>query len=189
MKTKIKCFKNSYYQLLVFSPENPKEGLIVATLSSYFNSGCWRLTDVRLSEHKDPCDVNILDSAEDYLSTCKPENQEEAEFYKSKLKSFREMDDGKLVWSTFDGLVKGHDSINDYQPKRHYDFHGPGYFSKKEGYEKLKEMQEFWESVEDLSKPWRIENPHSQPDAGSIRMDYHWHLEDKHTEDHGISLR
>ena len=63
--------------------------LVLASLTHYFDSGCWRVTDLRLMQHR-PLSRYLEPGAESFLSTLKPETPEGAAFLKSQLREFIE---------------------------------------------------------------------------------------------------
>lgn len=145
---------------------------VLAVLSNYAESGCWRLEDIRLTKDY-TIDRYWASAANSFTGTYKPEDADEASYVKAKLREYQETKDGVILWSPFNGVVKGEPSINGYTPKRWADFDQTGYFSRTDGLAKLMEIQAFWESLPSLSEinesDWRLPNPHAQPSESDIQ--------------------
>ena len=137
----------------------------------YADSNCWIVTDVRLSSYKEPGPYATSLDADDFHSELKPTSLEEAKFIKSRLKSYREDDDGTIHWCSFDGMIQGHSQINGYVPPSYKDFHGPGYLSRREALEALQECRRFWENYSGDIGSAKLHNPNRQPTVWIIRQE------------------
>lgn len=89
----------------------------------------------------------------------------------SKLREYREDENGILHWATFDGLVRGKPEIDGYRPPRYADFDQVGYFGFKEGLAMLNEIRAFWNDYEGDPNAARLENPHLQRGETAISFE------------------
>lgn len=169
MKTLIKStWRNRQYNLLAL--EGKYNGFILASLSIIPHTGCWTLWDIRLTKHRLPCKYSDLSNLEEHFI----DSDDELNFFTSKL-SVYEYDpvNKKLIWNTMDGTVKGHENINGFKPAWDSKVSAEGgYFSKKEGLEKLKEIQHYWLDKPDFANEYRLPNLHSKPSSFNLSFDY-----------------
>lgn len=164
MKTKITRDRNQYIALIIDEPgKKGKERDVLAAMTLFEGTGCWKMTDVRLSRFRVPDPYAGSLNADVLHASLKPENEEDANYIKSRLREYQEDEDGTIRWCTFDGIVRGHPSVKGYAPARYKNFDQSGYFSQAEGLSKLQEIQLFWDNVPDLNYKWRINNPYWQP--------------------------
>ncbi len=158
---------------LVIDDKKTKEKSVLAELTEYEGTGCWRLEDIRLTKHH-AISAYSLGSAESYCSSYSPKDKDESEYIKSKLREYAELDSGEILWASFEGPVRGHPEVNNYTPKRWANFDQVGYFDKKEGLEKLNEIKLFWDAKVEIGTDWRIDNPYRQPSESDIRSICHF---------------
>lgn len=169
MRTKIIRQRNRYIALVIDDPKKKNDDKdVLAAMTLYEGTGCWRLVDVRLSKYRTPNPYAGGLMADDLRAYLKPDNAEDAEYIKSRLREFKEYEDGSIMWCSFDGIVKGSPSVKGYTPRVYAAFDQAGFFSQAEGLAKLQEIQLFWDNVPDLNYKWRIDNPHRQPTLSSI---------------------
>lgn len=146
--------------LLADDKKYPKdEAPVLAAMTLHEGTGCWQLTDIRLSLHKKPSRYSGSLNADVLCAHIKPETPEAADYVKSQLREYKELEDGTILWCTFDGIVRGHREVSGYRPPSWEDSDQAGYFSQAEGLAKLKEMQAAWDSIDSLDSNWRIDNP------------------------------
>lgn len=167
MKTKIEDKGN---QIILLSTEKTffQQNIVLAVLNEHrdksLKKSFWMLNDVRLTKGFDVFDYWV--KVENRFSYYTPQNKKEFAYITSKLREYHENTDGCILWSPFNGVVRGHSTVDGYAPKRLSDFDG-GYFSREEGLSKLIEIQNFWDNLPNLNKlkeeDWRIPNPHAQP--------------------------
>lgn len=157
MKTKLKRSKGRI-ELVIDDAEQGR----LAVLEEHEGTGCWCLSDIRLAPYQCVSAYSAMHDADAYCSSFSPKSPDEANFVKSLLREYKELEDGTILWATFNGLVRGHPDINGYKPARWADFDQVGYFSFKEGLEHLKEMREFWATFEGDPNTVKLDNPHHQ---------------------------
>lgn len=167
MKTKLIHDKGQIKLILDDPLKSRNDSDILAVLTHHADSGCWLLEDIRLTKSS-PVGRYWSQSADAFMATFLPVNESEAAYLKSKLKDYQVEPDGTLLWCTFDGIVKGQPEINGYKPRRYADFDQPGYFSRKDGLQKLTEIKAFWDGINNLDEHWQIENPNAQPSMSDI---------------------
>lgn len=145
-----------------------EERPVLAAMTLYEGTGCWQLTDIRLSRSKTPSPYSGSPDADTLCATYKPNSAQEVDYIKSRLREYTEYE-GSILWCSFDGIVRGHATVNDYAPVRWANFDQAGYFSQAEGVEKLQEIKGYWDNVESLDANWRIENTNRQPTLSDIQ--------------------
>jgi hypothetical protein len=162
MKTLIEHYKGAI-RLVIDDPAKPRgERDVLAGMTEDEGTGCWQLIDVRLAKYGKPNPYAGSGSADTYCANYLPETPEDREIVKSMLREYTELEDGTILWCSFEGVVRGAPSVNGYSPVKWANFDQAGYFSRAEGLERLKEIQAFWEAHEgDLGV--KIDNPHRQP--------------------------
>jgi hypothetical protein len=156
--------EKSCISLVIDDPEKPRgEQDVVAAMTLYEGTGCWRLVDIRLSAHRKPSAYAGSLSADNLCASYKPESAAAARLVKSLLREYQEQEDGTLLWCTFDGIVRGDPKINGYAPVTYANFDQAGYFSKAGGLRKLAEIKAFWDVYVGDPAAARIPNDHLQP--------------------------
>lgn len=164
---KLKFVKN-HVMLLV-------NGLRVAELINYADSGCWHLTDIRLTRpHVKPHEFSFV-NAEQYWSVYYPETQDEADFVRNKLKHVKEVD-GEIHYCTFEGIVEGSPTVNGYAPPQRGPYDG-GFFHFDKGMDYLRTLRRFWKTETDMCV--KIPNPNLQPSVDMLRYAYRQHVESR----------
>ncbi|WP_455233233.1 hypothetical protein [Geopseudomonas aromaticivorans] len=175
VKTRI-TRSRGYIALLQVEPgKATRESNVLAAMTLYEGTGCWRLVDVRLARHRTPSPYSGSLIAEDFHSSITPASPEDAAFFKSHLREYREDSDGTLRWCTFEGIVRGHPAVNGYTPPRWANFDQAGYFSQAEGLARLKEIQAFWDTYEGDPAKAKIDNPLRQPSESVLRGELYVH--------------
>lgn len=157
METKLKRSKGQV-ELVVDDAEQGR----LAVLVEHEGAGCWCLSDTRLAPHQCVGAYSAMHNADAYCSSFKPRCLAEAAFVKSLLREYQELENGTILWATFNGLVRGHPDIDGYKPAKWANFDQVGYFSYKEGLERLREMREFWTAFEGDPNTVKLDNPHHQ---------------------------
>lgn len=172
MKTKIIKSKG-YWRLVVQDEEvnqqydcTNKNPVVLGVLTEFFDSGCWALSDYRLSKHRFPSPY-----LEEAVQIYHYENEKEKNKVIEYLHTYEISEKEKcIIWSKFDSYAFDGDNPS------HTDKYGEVYstvarFSFKEGLNRLKQQKEFWENYDkkDLkSDEIRIENIHRQPGETEI---------------------
>jgi hypothetical protein len=139
----------------------------VAAMTLYEGTGCWILSDWRLSQHKVLSPWSSSIDANDVYARYRAETPEEQAFVKSLLKEYEEREDGELVWCTFDNFYRGHPDVDGRRPGFRSS-HLSGYFGYKEALTKLREIRAFWDAFEGDPKTARIHNPNGQLSASQV---------------------
>jgi hypothetical protein len=160
MRTKITRRKGSISLVIDHGRKKDSEYDILASMTLLEGTGCWRLEDVRLHQYANPSSF-FGQKADDYCAQYIPKDADEAEFVKSLLREHQEYE-GKILWCTFEGIVRGHPEINGYKPVRWAGFDQAGYFSLAEGLEKLCEIKSFWDAFKGDPKSVKTDNPNRQ---------------------------
>ncbi|WP_199028449.1 hypothetical protein [Ralstonia sp. ASV6] len=169
VKTKLITEKGRI-SLVIDDPSKARdERDVVAAMTLHEGTGCWQLVDIRLSEHKKPSPFGGSMYADDFCARFLPDTPEDATVAKSLLREYKELEDGKLLWCTFDGIVRGEPEINGYAPVRYFD--QAGYFSKAGGLAKLAEIKSFWDSYQGDPATAKIPNPLRQPSELVVRFE------------------
>jgi hypothetical protein len=146
-------------------------GTNLARMELFEGTGCWRLSDMRLKRqivHLSKYSSSI--GAEHYHATFKPKNHKEGDLARSVLREFVTDPDGTISWCTFDGIVRGHPSVNGYTPPTYADFDQAGWFSRKEGLERMNEIKAFWDGYEGDPMATVIHNPNLQPTESMVQF-------------------
>lgn len=141
---------------------------VVAAMTLYEGTGCWRLMDVRLSRHRVPSPYFGGLNADDLCASIKPESPAEAAYVKSRLREYQEEADGTILWCSFDGIVRGEATVNGHSPATYAGFDQAGYFGLRSGLKKLVEIKAFWETHHCAPKEARIANPFRQPGESQL---------------------
>ena len=165
MKTKISHSKRRI-ELVVDKGASGDQRKVLAAMTLFEGTGCWHLTDVRFTKYVKPNPYSGSVGADDYCASIQPENQAESDYIKSVLRECVELDSGEILWCTYHGIIKGHDSVNGYAPPSWCNFAPEGYFAKNEALAHLTEAQAYWESQPDNileTDEWRLHNPLAQP--------------------------
>lgn len=168
MKTKIVKSKG-VYQLIIddkkineaYSFSDP---ILLACLSNYADSQNWTLSDVRLSENLN-LSPYLFNSVEEYNA----HNEEEFHSIISQLRTYKTSDKPlHLYWNTYNTLVL--DDADNQPSLKGLNFPDFACFSFQHGYQKLREMKEFWENIQEPypTSEHLIENKHRQPSSSSF---------------------
>ena len=167
VKTKIKKYKG-YYCLVVDDPMINKkyecsqdDPILLATMTNFFDSGCWSVEDFRLSQYKTPSPY--LEGIDQCVYEIKTE--EEKENLIKRLHTYREIEDKNrkvITWNTFDKALW--DGDNPYCiDKFGYVQNIIARFSYAKALEKLNEIKEFWNNFDDTNlMNGKITNPYRQ---------------------------
>jgi len=174
MKTKL--FEvNGYIALVVDEPgKSDEEKDVLAAMTEYEGTECWQVVDIRLAAHRAPSKYAGGLIADVLHSTFKPDSLEDAAFIKSKLREFREDQDGTLHWCTFEGIVRGQPNINGYAPAW-ISLHDAGYFSRADGLAQLLRIKSFWDEYEGDPGQGKIDNQLRQASESELRVLLHIH--------------
>lgn len=173
MQTKIIHLKGQIKLIVNDKLKSPKDSDVLAVLSNYAGTPCWELEDIRLTKH---CKIGRHWAAGADRSIYLPKDAIEAAYVKSMLREFQELPDGALIWSTFDGMVRGAPEINGCKPAcdsgfdRAGYFNQSGYFDKKEGLASLVDIKLYWDALDTPLIGWRAINPNQQPSASAIQF-------------------
>jgi len=167
MKTKIKKTKG-WYRLMVDDAAinkayecSQKDPIVLATIGNFFDSGCWDVTDFRITKYTEPNPYfEGSDLCSKYYKT-----QEEKDNITSRLHTYREKEEkGKkyIQWNTFDKALWDGDNPS-CKDKSGTEYNVTARFTYKKALEKLSEIKQFWDNFEgtDLMSA-KIENPHRQ---------------------------
>ncbi len=176
MKTKI-IKKSGYIELVLDEPcDEVQFGKgVLAGMTQFDDINCWLVSDMRLSNFIQCTPYTASISADDYCSTLKPENPIQRSFVLKHLREYQEMDDGTLVWCTFNKMVVGKTHINGNCPASRYGFHPPIFHSKKDGLEILRALQSFWNEYQGTLRESKVTYPRLQKNASLILMEYRAH--------------
>ena len=165
MKTKISHSKR-HIELVVDKGHSGDQLKVLAAMTLFEGTACWDLTDVRFTRYVEPNPYSGSVGADDYCASIQPKNQAESDYIKSILREYVELESGEILWCTYHGIIKGHDSINGYTLSSWSNFAAAGYFARNEALLYLTEAQAFWESQPDNileTDEWRLHNPLAQP--------------------------
>lgn len=153
-----------------YTPKGAEKPFILAAATLHEGTGCWQIVDIRLTRFCVPSEYSCSLIADDITAVFSPRTTEEADIAKSMLREYREVPvtnnpslPPRIVWCTFDGILRGHPSVGGYSPKRHFDFEQAGYFSYKEVLRKLAEIQSSWGDFTGDPRTFRLANPDRQP--------------------------
>lgn len=171
MKIRMKRGKG-YIELSYAAPGNEYGSkVVVAAMTLFEGTGCWIVSDWRLSEYKVLSPYSASLNADDCCSRYKPKSPEERAFVIEHLREFTELPDGTLQWCTFDNFYRGQPNVKGYRPEWR-SCHDSGYFGYADAFAKLKEIQAFWESFEGDPETARIANPDRQWSESRMSMAY-----------------
>ena len=168
MITKIRYFYRNQVIVLV-GTEEPFKNKVFSALSHSEGTRCWDLWDVRYSRLRPPLEMKYTNSAENIHASAYVENEEELEFVTSLLRKYQTRfykDHPHLTiidWCPMNGFIKGSPTIKGYSPFKGSIRSEVGYFSRKEGLERLKKFQEEYLLLESFTEKDRIINPDAQP--------------------------
>jgi hypothetical protein len=138
----------------------PRESNVLAAMTLYEGTGCWKLVDIRLSRHRNPSQYSGSLPADVLAAAVTPKTDTERDFVKANLREYREEPDGSITWCTFDGIVRGSPKVKGCAPVTYFD--QAGYFSRADGLAILKLAQEEWESYPEGAGFPRLHNPNRQ---------------------------
>ena len=172
MKTKIIKSKG-YYKLIVNDEQvnsyhKSSEPILLGCLSNYANSKNWTLSDFRLSEHLLPSPY-LSNSLEEYIAN----DEEEYLSILSQLRNYRTSDRPlHLLWNTYNTIVL--DDADNQPSLSGLNFPEWAFFTYKKGFEKLIEMKNYWENVNEkfISAEHLIENKHRQPSSSHFSFEH-----------------
>jgi hypothetical protein len=169
MKTRMTRSKG----IIEVSYDDPKNEygttVVVAAMSLFEGTGCWMVSDWRLSEYKVLSPYSASLNASDCCSRFIPKSPEERALVISLLREYDELADGAIVWCTFDNFYRGHPDVKGVRPGFRT-CHQSGYFGYKEALAKLREIKSFWDTFEGDPETARMENPNRQPSESSVTM-------------------
>ena len=156
---------------VVYDDPNNEFGatISVAAITLFEGTGCWMVTDWRLSKHKVLSPWSSSVEADDVCARYRPQTLEEHTFVKSLLREYDERSNGEIIWCTFDNFYRGHPDINGRRPEFRTS-HQSGYFGYEEALAKLGEVRAFWDAFEGDPRTARIENPDRQLSASQVSM-------------------
>lgn len=166
MKTRIT--RSTGYIALVYDVPGDKPH-VLASMTLHEGTGCWQMTDLRLSKHQKPSEYSGCLIADKINAHITYKNDIEKEIALKMLREY-EIDEEKktITWCTYDGLIKGHESIDGYAPP--WASKRLGFFTQKEGVQKLHEIKAFWDVFEGDFESARQPNPLRQPFDSDIRF-------------------
>lgn len=170
MKTKLKRSPDRIS--LVVDTGKGGEIQVLASMTKFEGTPCWKLIDVRLKDDPEAHEYSGDLDADDAWASISPQSKEEANLIKAKLKEFKEKN-GKIHWCTFNGIVRGEVSINGVIPPTYRSFERPVFHSMDTGLRYLKEAKAYWETHEGPIVRSKIENPYAQPSRTMV-MDSVW---------------
>lgn len=170
MKTKFLQEKGRISLIVDHGKDKSAKKQVLAAMTLYEGTGCWTLIDIRLSSNPTAHPWSGSGNGEDFYSSYKPSSPEEAETIKGMLKEFQEQEDGTLRWCTYRNIVRGETSVNGYTPIQYVDFERHVLHSKSSAFEKLKDIQTFWEAHEGTIAQAKIPNPYAQPSDSIVSM-------------------
>jgi hypothetical protein len=169
MKTKL--LRDKGWVQLVLTEPNPEvlyDKGVVSGMTEDEGTGCWIIADIRLGRYMTANPYAGSISAEDFVSMHKPASGDERELYLSRLREVDEREDGTLLWCSYNGIVRGSQSVSGYTPSRWMDFTPNVYHSYREGLAIMKEIRAFWNNYIGRIKDAKIDNPYYQPTASAI---------------------
>lgn len=162
METQIHYRSPGHITLVVVDPPLPPDDQgVLASLIHYRHTGCWWLTDIRLARHQNPSPYSAGVAAHHYCAAYFPETRAQAEVLKSLLREYQVSEEGEFLWCTFDGLVRGTPEVHGVRPVTACD--QMGFFSRREGLDRLEAMRAFWAETKDPGTPpgsLKIPNPY-----------------------------
>jgi hypothetical protein len=170
MKTRL-SHERGRISLIIDHGDRTKEKAVLAQMSHMEGTGCWSITDIRLSRQCTAHKYSCSEIAEDFHAHIIPESVEEAAFIKSRLREYHELENGTIVWCTFRNIVRGESSVKGYTPPTSTGFHPPVYHSRADGLAYLKALQVFWEGHEGPTEDAKVENPDNQPRESILMME------------------
>lgn len=136
--------------------ENPIE---LANLSTWEDSCCWKLRDMRLENSFYPSEHLEGSNLQRYT----PIDEEDAKNLKSKLKYFKETPEGEIKWGTFSGVVGIGDRTDHPDNPSWIAQSIEGCWSFNAARTKFKEIRAFWKAFEgDELKSSMMHNPNEQ---------------------------
>ncbi|KWU26408.1 hypothetical protein AS149_25815 [Burkholderia cenocepacia] len=157
-------------EVLYTAPGNPYGYKVsVAAMTLFEGTGCWMVTDWRLSKYKPLSPWSSSLNADDVCAQYRPKSKEELIFVTSLLREYEEKD-GELLWCTFDNFYRGHPDVGGVRPS-YRTHHQAGYFGYREAFAKLREIKGFWDAFEGDPLTARIGNPDRQPSASEVSME------------------
>ena len=167
VKTKIKKYKG-WIRLVVDDLAinklyecSQKEPVVLATMSNFFDSGCWSVEDFRISQYRTPS--QYFEGSDACMYEVKSE-EAKAKLV-ARLHTYREVEShGKkyITWNTFDKALLDGDNPS-CKDKYGYEQNIIASFSYKAAVEKFNEIKEYWNNFEgtDLMQS-KLPNPNRQ---------------------------
>jgi len=176
MKTKI-IKKPGYIELVLDEPcEEVQFGKgVLAGMTQFDDMNCWVVSDMRLSNFIQCSPYTASISADDFCSTHKPEDHQQRKFMLKHLREYREMNDGTIVWCTFNKMVLGKTHVNGNSPVSRYEFSPPIFHSKKDALDILRALQNFWNEYSGSLRDSKMSHPLLQKNVSQLLMEYHAH--------------
>lgn len=167
VNTKIKKSKG-WYRLVVDDSKinkaydcSQKEPIVLATISNFFDSGCWSVEDFRLTQHKTPS--NYLEGS--YQNKKEFKNEQEKNKITSRLHTYIEEhinDKNYIIWDSFELAAFDGDNPS-CKDKRGYQCNVIARFSYKMALAELIKIQSYWNNFNGVNlEEGRIENKYRQ---------------------------
>lgn len=168
MKTKI-IRRRGFLALVLDAPEYSKDDRpVLAAGTEIEGTGCWIISDIRLTPkpilNRYACSI----SAEDVMASFKPDSTEVALMAKALLREFDEAEDGTLSWCTFRNFLKGECGVRGYTPVSGDRVAPPIYHPRLAVINHLNQAQLFWSAFEGDVAQSTIVNPHAQPRESAV---------------------
>lgn len=181
MKTKVKRSKREIQILVDRGDDSPDE--VLASLNEMADADCWFVIDIRLRDRPEAHEYSGSAMADDFCANITPRCPDERRFYLSKLREYKELEDGTIIWCTFGNMWRGDQSVDGYTPPSA--LKPPLYMTFQKGLEAIHEIRSFWEAYDGLIKDAAIENPHRQLSESDLR--HQWFIKQYHDNKADIS--
>lgn len=170
MKTKLSYEKGRISLVVDHGKDKSKEKMVLAAMTLFEGSGCWDVIDIRLEDNPVAHPWSGSGNGDDFYATFTPKTPEEADYARTQLKEYEELEDGSFRWCTFRGIVRGACEINGFAPGHYQTFKRPVFHNRADGLAYLKSTQEFWEGFEGRITESKLDNPYRQPTAMQIEF-------------------
>lgn len=168
MKTRISSDRNKYYELIIDEGRKKNvERRVLAAMTLFEGTGAWMLKDIRLSPYEGAHRYSGGLYSDDITCRIKPETEAEAAFYRSKLHTFTEDENG-FKWSTYSGLVVGTPREDSWISRNNH----VGFFTRAEGLAYLRSLQPWWDEVRGNPDRAKIPNPKLQPSSTILHSEW-----------------
>jgi hypothetical protein len=181
MKTRLSHEKGRVSLIIDHQGDLTKEKAVLAQMTHMEGTGCWSITDIRLSRECRAHQYSCSEIAEDFQAHIIPESPDEAAFIKSRLREYHELENGTILWCTFRNIVRGQSSVKGYTPPTSTGFHPPVYHSRADGLAYLKALKVFWDEHEGPTEAAKVVNPDNQPRESMLMMEM-WAHQDRQKE-------